>query len=66
MNVSIRAADILRRIEQLIVEHSTPSGLNEQALRELNGAGWDTLVSKALDLIEDRLNGRADFESRMQ
>lgn len=52
--------------EQLIVEHSTPRGLNEQALRELNGAGWDTLVSKALDLIEDRLNGRADFESRMQ
>jgi len=52
--------------DQLFVEHPTPRGLNEQALRELNGAGWDTLVSKALDLIEDRLNGRADFESRLQ
>jgi pyrroline-5-carboxylate reductase len=52
--------------EQLIVEHSTPRGLNEQALRELNGAGWDALVCKALDLIEDRLNGRANFESRLR
>lgn len=52
--------------QHLIVEHSTPRGLNEQALRELNDAGWGALVSKALDLIENRLSGRADFESRMQ
>ncbi|MFQ6017180.1 MAG: NAD(P)-binding domain-containing protein [Kiloniellaceae bacterium] len=51
--------------ERLIDEHSTPKGLNEQALRELKSAGWGVLIPKVLNLIAKRLNGRADFESRM-
>ena len=51
--------------ERLIDEHSTPKGLNEQALRELTRAGWLPLVPKVLSLIEERLHGRADFESPM-
>lgn len=52
--------------EQLIVEHSTPRGLNEQALRELDSAGWCALVPEVLSLIEKRLAGRADFDSRIE
>ena len=51
--------------EQLIDDHSTPKGLNEQALRELTRAGWLALVPKVLRLIEERLHGRANFESPM-
>ena len=49
--------------EDLIVEHSTPRGLNEQALRELQGAGCCAHISSVLTLIENRLNGEADFDS---
>ncbi len=52
--------------EQLIVEHSTSRGLNEQALRELENVGWCALIPKVLTLIEKRLAGRADFKSRIE
>lgn len=48
---------------ELITEHSTPGGLNEQALRELDRAGWGDLLSRVLGLVEDRMNGKADFDS---
>ena len=51
--------------ERQIVEHSTPRGLNEQALRELEGAGWYAILSEVLTLIEKRLKGGADFDSRI-
>lgn len=50
---------------ELIVEHSTPGGMNEQALRELTRAGWGDLTTRALDLVQDRMNGKADFNSRL-
>lgn len=50
---------------ELIVEHSTPGGMNEQALRELTRAGWGDLTARALDLVQDRMNGKADFDSRL-
>jgi pyrroline-5-carboxylate reductase len=45
--------------DRLVVEHSTPGGLNEQAYRELKAAGWTTLMSQTLDLIHARILGRA-------
>jgi pyrroline-5-carboxylate reductase len=45
--------------DRLSVEHSTPGGLNEQAWRELQAAGWPHLVAQTLDLIHDRIGGRA-------
>jgi pyrroline-5-carboxylate reductase len=51
--------------ERLIVDHATPRGLNEQALRELEDAGWYATLSEVLSLIEKRLNGRADIDSRI-
>jgi len=51
--------------EELVVQHSTPNGLNEQALRELGNAGWCDATASVLDLIEARLDGKADFESRI-
>lgn len=44
-------------------EHATPQGLNEQALRELTKIGWYGNVSKVLDLLHRRLEGKADFEA---
>jgi pyrroline-5-carboxylate reductase len=44
---------------QLVLDHSTPGGLNEQAWRELNAAGWGSLVGEALDLLHARVEGRA-------
>lgn len=45
--------------ERLIVEHSTPGGLNEQAYRELKAAGWTRMVASALDLVLARIQRRA-------
>lgn len=45
--------------DRLAVEHATPGGLNEQAHRELKAAGWTDLISETLDLVHDRLGGRA-------
>jgi pyrroline-5-carboxylate reductase len=51
--------------DRLIVEHSTPGGLNEQAYRELQAAGWTGLVSQTLDLIHARILGRATLADRL-
>lgn len=45
--------------DQLVTDHSTPGGLNEQAWRELRGAGWAGLMDETLDLIHARIGGRA-------
>ncbi len=50
---------------RLSVEYSTAGGLNEQAWRELKAAGWSGLVSEALDLIHDRIGGRATLADRL-
>jgi pyrroline-5-carboxylate reductase len=51
--------------DRLIVEHSTPGGLNEQSYRELKAAGWTSLISQALDLIHARVLGRATLADRL-
>ena len=51
--------------DQLIVEHSTPGGLNEQAYRELKAAGWTSLISQALDLVHARILGQATLADRL-
>ncbi len=51
--------------DRLVVEHSTPGGLNEQAFRELKAAGWTKLISQALDLIHARIQGRANLADRL-
>jgi pyrroline-5-carboxylate reductase len=50
---------------QLVVAHSTPKGLNEQAWRELKGAGWASVVGEVLDLVHARIQRRAGFEDRL-
>jgi len=57
--------DAERGFAALVAEHSTPQGLNEQALRELERTNWGDSIAKVLDLIEDRLNGRADFSDSL-
>jgi pyrroline-5-carboxylate reductase len=52
--------------DRLVVEHSTPGGLNEQAYRELRAAGWTSLVSETLDLIHARILGQATFADRLK
>ena len=51
--------------DQLIVEHSTPGGLNEQAYRELQAAGWTGLVSQVLHLLHARVLGQATLADRL-
>ena len=51
--------------DRLVVEHSTPGGLNEQAYRELQAAGWTRLVSQTLDLLHARILGRATLADRL-
>jgi pyrroline-5-carboxylate reductase len=50
---------------KLARDHSTPGGLNEQALRELKAAGWTDLVSQTLDLILARTQGRATLADKL-
>ena len=45
----------------VIKEHQTPGGLNEQALRELEAAGWYDELGRVLDTILARLEGRATY-----
>jgi pyrroline-5-carboxylate reductase len=52
--------------DRLVVEHSTPGGLNEQAYRELQAAGWTRLVSQALDLLHARVLGKATLADRLR
>lgn len=51
---------------EITTEHCTPQGLNEQALRELRNNGWLDQVADILDLINDRMNGRATFENTLK
>jgi pyrroline-5-carboxylate reductase len=51
--------------DRLVVEHSTPGGLNEQAYRELKAAGWTRLISQTLDLLHARILGRATLADRL-
>jgi pyrroline-5-carboxylate reductase len=51
--------------DRLVVEHSTPGGLNEQAYRELQAAGWTRLISQTLDLLHARILGRATLADRL-
>lgn len=51
--------------DRLVVSHSTPGGLNEQAHRELTAAGWTSLISRTLDLIHARIQGHATLADRL-
>jgi pyrroline-5-carboxylate reductase len=51
--------------DRLAADHSTSGGLNEQAYRELKAAGWTDLISRALDLIQARIRGRATLADRL-
>ena len=57
-----RSADSFSRLS---ADYSTPGGLNEQAWRELQATGWGDQVHAALDLILDRIHGRATFETQL-
>ena len=50
---------------KLSTDYSTPGGLNEQAWRELRAAGWGDQVQAALDLVLDRIHGRATFDTTL-
>ena len=50
---------------QLIAQHTTAGGLNEQAWRELSAAGWPDLFSQALDLIHARMMGKATLADQL-
>jgi pyrroline-5-carboxylate reductase len=64
--LSVTAAErATEGFDRLVVDHSTPGGLNEQAFRELQAAGWTSLVSQALDLIHARILGRATLADRL-
>lgn len=51
--------------DKLREAHTTPGGLNEQSYRELEAAGWMSLFSRALDLIQARMQGRATLADRL-
>ena len=48
---------------KLSADYSTPGGLNEHAWRELQAAGWADQIKSALDLILDRIHGRATLDT---
>lgn len=50
---------------QLSKDYSTPGGLNEQAWRELNATGWSDQLRAALDLVLDRIHGRATLDTQL-
>lgn len=49
----------------LTKDFSTPGGLNEQAWRELRALGWDSDLRAALDLVLDRIQGHATFDTTL-
>lgn len=51
--------------DALRAAHTTPGGLNEQAYRELRAAGWMDLISRSLDLVQARMQGRAILEDHL-
>jgi pyrroline-5-carboxylate reductase len=50
---------------RLTADYSTLGGLNEHAWRELQAAGWADQLQAALDLILDRIHGRATFDTQL-
>lgn len=57
-----RSDETFKRLSE---DYSTPGGLNEQAWRELRASGWDGQIHAALDLILDRIHGRATLDTRL-
>jgi pyrroline-5-carboxylate reductase len=51
--------------ERLSTDYSTLGGLNEQAWRELRAAGWPDQLRAALDLLLDRIHGKASLETTL-
>ncbi len=51
--------------DRLRVDYSTVGGLNEQAWRELRAASWGEQIKAALDLILNRIHGRATFDTHL-
>ena len=49
----------------LSLDYSTPQGLNEQAWRELRAGGWPDQIKTVLDLILNRIHGRATFVTQL-
>ena len=61
-----RALDEAESFERLVAEHTTPQGLNAQALRELGSAGICKDLGRALDLIDSRIRGLADYSTTLE
>lgn len=51
---------------ELATDHTTPGGLNAQALRELREAGVYAALGDTLDLIHRRIRGQAGFENTLK
>jgi pyrroline-5-carboxylate reductase len=64
-SLSVTAKSSELKFPELVVDHSTPGGLNEQANRELINTGWMESVPQVLSLIEKRLNHSADFTTTL-
>lgn len=52
--------------EPLSIEHATEGGLNEQLRRELAARDWFGQPKRGLDLILDRLEGRATLADKLK
>ncbi len=50
---------------ELVTEHATRAGINEQLRRELLAAGVFDRVQAGLDLIQARMQGRASYEDTL-
>ena len=50
---------------ELVNEHATRAGINEQMRRELLAAGFYDRVKAGLDLIQARMQGRATLDDRL-
>lgn len=51
---------------ELVAEHATRAGINEQLRRELLAVGFYDRVKSGLDLIQARMQGRATYEDTLQ
>jgi len=51
---------------ELVAEHATRAGINEQMRRELLAAGFFSQAQAGLDLIKERMQGRATYEDTLK
>ena len=51
---------------ELVAEHATRAGINEQLRRELLAVGFFDRLQSGLDLIQARMQGRATFEDTLE